>query len=117
MNNNEHSRWTLWLSFPLVIILAMASCRGPILRSVYADETRSQAALSIGGNAGIPVLIMPVLVIAAILILRGSRTAQLVWVGTLVYLVCDFLGNALAIHFNSMFIGCCGVMGLCASFS
>lgn len=112
MNNNEHSQWALWLSFPLAIILAIASCGGLFLPSVYADETRRQAALSIGNDAGNLVLIMPVLVIAAIVVLRGSRAARLVWMGTLAYLVYDFLGYALAIHFNSMFLTYCGVLGL-----
>jgi len=55
---------------------------------------------------------VPVLVIAAILALRGSIAARLVWLGTLVYLFYDFLNYALAIHFNSMFLAYCGVLGL-----
>lgn len=52
------------------------------------------------------------LTIAAILALRGSVAARLVWTGTLAYLVYDFLNYALAIHFNSMFLAYCGVLGL-----
>ncbi|MGB8062213.1 MAG: hypothetical protein WCF26_09985 [Candidatus Sulfotelmatobacter sp.] len=112
MNNIEPGRWALWLSFPLAVILAIASCGGLFLPSVYADETRRQTALSIGNDAGNLALIVPVLVLAAILALRGSCAARLVWMGALAYLVYDFLGYALAIHFNSMFLAYCGVLGL-----
>jgi len=112
MNNTEPGRWTLWLSFPLAVILAIASCGGLFLPSMYADETRKQAALSIGNDAGNLAFIVPALVIAAILALRGSCGARLVWMGTLAYLVYDFLGYALALHFNSMFLAYCGVLGL-----
>ena len=112
MNNSETGRWTLWLSFPLAIILAVASLGGMLLRSTYAAETRMQAALSIGNDWGNLIVILPLLVITAILALRGSVAAQLVWTGTLAYLVYDFLNYALAIHFNSMFLAYCGVLGL-----
>jgi len=112
MNNSEPGRWALWLSFPLAGILAIASLGGLFLPSTYAAETRMQAALSIGNDAGNLVVIVPVLMMAAILALRGSVAARLVWMGTLAYLVYDFLNYALAIHFNSMFLAYCGVLGL-----
>ena len=71
MNNTEPGRWTLWLSFPLAILLAIASFGGLFLRSTYADESQRQAALSIGNDAGNLALIVPVLVSAAVLALRG----------------------------------------------
>jgi len=111
MNNPKPGRWTLWLSFPLAVLLAAASLGGLFFRSTYADETRKQAALSIGNDAGNLALIVPVLVIVAILALRGSCAARLVWMGTLAYLVYDFLGYAFVIHFNSMFLAYCGVLG------
>ena len=57
-------------------------------------------------------VIVPALVIAAMLALRGSVAARLVWMGTLIYLLYDFLGYAFAAHFNSMFLAYCGVLGL-----
>ncbi len=111
MNNTEPGQWALWLSFPLAVILAIASCGGLFFPSVYMDETRRQTALSIGNDVGNLVLIVPVLTIASILALRGRVAARLVWMGALAYLVYDFLGYALALHFNSMFLAYCGVLG------
>ncbi len=87
MNNTEPGRWALWLSFPLTVILAVACLGGLFLSSTYAQETRMQAALGIGNDAGNLAIIVPVLVIGAILALRGSAPARLVWMGTLAYLV------------------------------
>jgi len=112
MDNTEPKRWTLWLSFPLAVILVIACLGGLLVPSTYAAETRMQAALAIGNDAGNLVVIVPALLIAAILALRGSVAARLLWMGTLAYLFYDFLNYALAIHFNSMFLAYCGVLGL-----
>jgi hypothetical protein len=55
---------------------------------------------------------VPILTIVTILALRGSAAGQLVWMGTLVYLIYDFLGYAFAAHFNAMFLAYCAVLGL-----
>lgn len=112
MNHTEPGRWALWLSFPLAAVLAIACIGGLFLPYTYAYETRRQAALSMGNDVGNLMVIVPVLVIAAILALRGSFAARLVWMGSLAYLVYDFLDYALAIHFNSMFLAYCSVLGL-----
>ena len=112
MNNTEPGRWALWLSFPLAVLLAVASLGGLFLPSTYTQETRIHAAQYVGNDAGNFVVIVPVLVTAAVLVLRGSVAARLVWMGTLAYLVYDFLGYAFAAHFNSMFLAYCGILGL-----
>jgi len=38
--------------------------------------------------------------------------ARLVWMGALLYLVYDYTAYALALHFNSMFLAYCAVLGL-----
>ncbi|MGA2903618.1 MAG: hypothetical protein ABSD98_07295 [Candidatus Korobacteraceae bacterium] len=112
INNSEPGRWALWLSFPLAVLLAIGCLGGLFLPSTYANETRMQAALVIGNDAGNLVVIAPILVITAIPALRGSIAARLVWMGTLAYLVYDFLNYALGIHFNAMFVAYCGILGL-----
>lgn len=68
--------------------------------------------LSIGNDAGNFIVVLPLLVISAILALRGSVAARLVWTGALAYLAYDFLNYAFAIHFNPMFLAYCGVLGV-----
>jgi hypothetical protein len=112
MNNTESGRWALWLSFPLAVLLAVASLGGLFLPSTYANETRIYAAQGVGNDAGNLVIVVPVLLVSAMLALRGSVAARLVWMGTLVDLVYDFIYYSLAVHFNSMFLVYCGVLGL-----
>src|SRR5271157_323913 len=112
MHNSERRLWTLWLSFPLAVLLAAASLGGLLFSSVYSAERRLQAAQAAGNDAGNLVAIVPFLTIAAILALRGSITARLVWTGTLVYLIYVFLGYTFGLHFNVMFLAYCGILGL-----
>ena len=112
MNNTEPSRWALWLSFPLAILLAVASLGGLFLPFTYKEETPLHAAQYVGNDVGNLAVIVPALLIAAVLARRGSVAARLAWMGTLIYLLYDFLGYAFAAHFNSMFLVYCGVLGL-----
>jgi len=112
MDNSEPRRWALWLSFPLAALLAAASLAGLFVTSTYANETRLHAAQAAGVDAMDLGVIVPVLAITAILARRGSVAAQLLWMGTLIYLVYNFLYYAFALHFNAMFLVYCGVLGL-----
>ena len=87
MSNTEPDRCPLWLSFPIAALLAVASLGGLLLPFTYGEETRIRAVQYIGNDAGNLLFIAPALIAAAIVTLRGSVAARLVWMGTLVYLV------------------------------
>lgn len=110
--STERGRAVLWISLPIAVLLTISSLGGLFLALTYSEETRFHAAQYLGNDAGNLLLIMPMLLIVVFLALRGSPAAQLIWMGTLVYLVYDFLGYAFATHFNSMFLAYCGVLGL-----
>ena len=112
MNNTEPNRAVLWISLLIALLLTVSSLGGLCLPLTYAAETPLHAAQYLGNDAGNLLLIVPILLIVAFLALRGSIAARLIWMGTLVYLVYDFLGYAFATHFNSMFLAYCAVLGL-----
>lgn len=112
MKNTEARLWALGLSFPLALLLAGTSFAGALSPFIYTAETRIRAAQVVGNDVGNLVVVAPVLTIAAVLGFRGSLAARLVWMGTLVYLVYDFLGYAFDLHFNRMFLAYCGILGL-----
>src|SRR5271157_4966024 len=112
MTHTESSPWALRLSFPLAVLLAVASLGGLLLPSVYSAETRLHAAQTLGIDAGNLAVVLPILVIAAVLALRGSDAARLIWLGTLAYLVYNFAGYAFGLHFNAIFPAYCGILGL-----
>ncbi len=111
---SDHARppRTLWLSFPLALLLAGASLGGSLLSSAYHAETSLHAVQAVGNDAGNLFLIVPILVLGSVFALRGSLAALLLWMGTLLYLVYDFLGYAFGLHFNAMFLAYCAILGL-----
>ncbi len=112
VNNLESDRTILWVSLPIAVLLTVLSLGGLFLPLIYSEEARLHAAQYLGNDAGNILLIVPFLLIVAFLALHGSTAARLIWMGTLVYLVYDFLGYAFATHFNSMFLAYCAVLGL-----
>ena len=112
MNANETQRWSLYLSFPLAVVVVIAAWGGLFWPSVYARETAIWAAEGKGGDAVNLLVIVPVLLFSAVLALRRSPSAQLVWMGTLIFLAYNFLIYCMAVHFNSLFLVYCTVLGL-----
>ena len=64
-----------------------------------------------GGDAVNLAVIVPVLLLTAGLTQRGSICARLVWMGTLVFLLYNFVIYAMAVHFNALFLAYCGILG------
>jgi hypothetical protein len=58
------------------------------------------------------VLVVPVLLVSAVGTHRGAVPARLVWSGSLLYLLYNFVIYTLAVHFNALFLVYCGVLGL-----
>lgn len=112
VNNIEPGRAILWVSLPIAVLLTVSSLGGLFLPLTHSEETRLHAAQYLGNDAGNILFIVPLLLILAFRARRGSPAARLIWMGTLVYLVYDFLGYAFATHFNSMFLAYCAVLGL-----
>jgi hypothetical protein len=112
MNTKETRLSALWLSFPLAVLVAVAAWAGLFWSPVYAQETPIWAAEGKGGDAVTLVFIVPILLVSTILALRKSIPAQLVWMGTLIFLLYNFAIYAMAVHFNSLFLVYCGAWGL-----
>lgn len=65
-----------------------------------------------GGNAATLFIIVPALLISTILALRGSVSARLVWMGTLVFMLYDHVMYAVAVQFNALSLVYCTALGL-----
>lgn len=101
----------LWLSFPLAVFVAIATSAGLFWPQVYSQETPIWATEGRGGDAATLFVIVPTLLITTILGLRGSVSARLVWMGTVVFLVYDYVMYAMAVHFNAFFLVYCTALG------
>jgi len=87
MKTKESRSFTLWTSFPLAVLVAVTAYGGLFWPLTYAQEKPLWAAEGVGGDAVNVVVIVPVLLVSALLAHRGSVSAQLVWMGTLVFLL------------------------------
>ncbi len=104
----------LWLTWPIVILMAIAAASGVFL-SPYRD-TPTMMAQAIGQDAITLFVALPALVVSAILAGRGSARARLVWLGVLVYIVYTYVGYAFAVRFNYLFLVYVAVLG-CALYA
>jgi hypothetical protein len=101
----------LWLTAPIAFLAAIAAGVGFFIDDFYRDAP-ANAAQAVGQDLITLVVALPVLVVSAILALRGSMRAHLVWLGALGYLVYTYASYALAIEFNSLFLVYVALLGL-----
>jgi hypothetical protein len=100
----------LWLTVPIAVLVAIAAGVGFFIEDLYRD-TPLNVAQAVGQDLVTLVVGLPVLVVSAILAVRGSSRAHLVWLGVLVYLVYTYAMYALAIQFNPLFLVYVALLG------
>ena len=59
-------------------------------------------------------ILIPILIISAFQIVRQSKTALFVWLGSMLYLLYAFFIYAFTIHFNALFLVYCANLGISA---
>src|SRR5579863_5994694 len=93
----------LWLTYPIVVLLAIAAGSGIFIHGLYRDarffsiEAVAQDFVSLA-------VVLPTVAISALLAASGSHRAQLIWLGAIVYLVYTYVIEAFAVRFNPMFL-------------
>jgi hypothetical protein len=105
------TRIWLWLTWPIALLVTIAAGVGFFIDYLYRDAPVN-AAQAVGQDLVTLVVALPVLVVSAILALRGSMRGHLVWLGALGYLVYTYLSYALAIEFNPLFLVYVALLGL-----
>jgi hypothetical protein len=102
-------RW-LWLTVPIALLMAFVSATGLLVADFYAgsanwnSQTRAQDFIDL-------IVVLPALAVSAIMALRGSRRAWLIWLGTLSYVVYTFVIYAFAVEYNRLFLAYVAVLG------
>lgn len=103
----------LWSTIAIAFLVALTAIGGLFWPAVYARETAYSRA---GGQASDIVdlfLVVPVLLVSGIMGYRGSIAARLVWLGTLGYLLYNFVIYAFGVRFNPLFLVYCTTLSLC----
>lgn len=93
----------LVMSIGLVVLSAGASLAGLLIDGAYADGT-TVAAGARGGDLATLVVVVPVLALVLLPAARGSRRAQLVWLGLVGYLVYASAYHVFAPRFSGLFL-------------
>jgi hypothetical protein len=100
------------LSVLLGISLAVVSFFGAFVPAIYERDAASMAAQGMGQDLVDLFLVVPVFLISLVLFRRGSRLAAFVYGGTLFYILYSFFIYAFGVHFNSLFLFYCLILGL-----
>lgn len=111
MKTKEAGPSVLWVSLVLAFLTAITASAGLFWQPTYARETHLWATEGMGGDAVNILVVVPILLVSAILTQRGFVFPRLVWMGSLIFLLYNFLIYAMAVHFNALFLAYCGVLG------
>jgi hypothetical protein len=114
MNHKQNNIW-YWLTLPLAVLIFIAAGGGVFFSDLYHDTTYliTQA---VAQDLATLVIALPTLVITAVLAVRGSAQAHLVWLGVLIYILYTYIGYAFAVKFNILFLVYVGITG-CATYA
>ena len=96
-------RVAYWLSFVIAALMAAASAAGLTINGLYPDGAWAREAFR-GGDVTTLLLVVPVLIWSVVATMRGSRRAQVIWVGSLGYGVYNFAYYAFGAEFNDVFL-------------
>lgn len=99
------------LSTVMAMALAIVSIFGAFDAVTYERDAASMAAQGAGQDLVNLVLVVPLLVFSLIFMLRNSRTAYIIFGGTVFYILYSFCIYAFGLHFNKFFLMYCLILG------
>jgi len=100
------------LSLPLSVLVIIASYFGVFIENTYSRETLTLSAQGIGQDIVNLFIISPLLLITSFLAYKKNKAALFIWSGAIFYLIYSYAIYTFAIHFNSLFIVYCFILGL-----
>jgi len=114
--NAERTNSWLWLTMTIAVLMAIAAGTGLFIDGIYSASPNFVARHAAGQDLVTLVIALPILIISAILIRRGSMRALLIRLGVLVYLVYSYIMTSLVVSFNPLFIVYVALLG-CSTYA
>ncbi len=102
----------LFFSLPLVMLLIIQSCCGLYIESIYAQETEIYKIQALAQDVVNLYFISPLILLSGYFSYKKRKVWKSIWLGCMIYLVYSFCIYAFALHFNSLFLVYCIILGL-----
>jgi hypothetical protein len=96
-------RWAFAMSWVIAALMIAASLAGLLVDGLYKEGAWAREALR-GGDLVTLVLVAPLLIGSLVMTRRGSRRAEVVWLGALAYSVYDYAYYVFGSTFNDVFL-------------
>ena len=103
----------LWLSIVAVLVAIAGSIISLSVKSIYAGLTSAFLPQALAQDIANLAIASPLWLILAVLALRGSLRAYLLWLGVLTFTVYNYVIYTFSIPFGSLFLLWVAVFGMC----
>jgi hypothetical protein len=103
----------LWLSIAAAILAIACSIISLSVKSIYAGLTSAFLPQALAQDIANLTIVSPLWLILAVLALRGSLRAYLLWLGVLTFTVYNYVIYTFSIPFGSLFLLWVAVFGMC----
>lgn len=91
------------MSWVIAMLMIAASLAGLLVDGLFKEGLWAREALR-GGDLVTLVLVAPLLIVALVLVRRGSRRAEALWMGLLAYTLYDYAYYVFGSRFNDVFL-------------
>lgn len=105
-------KFVIGIALLLAVLVTAASLTGIYTADFYASESENWQLQALGQDVIDLLLIVPFLTISAVLTYFNRKIGLALWCGALLYLIYTFAIYTFSIHFNSLFILYCIILGV-----
>ncbi len=112
MDNSLRGKTVFYFTIPTALLVIVTSVGGLFFGNTYSHETLEWLGQAIGQDLVDLVLLVPTLLISALLVGTGKKSAMFVWLGAMMYTAYTFVIYSFGVHFNALFLVYCWTLGL-----
>ncbi|MBE0649703.1 MAG: hypothetical protein IH595_02570 [Bacteroidales bacterium] len=110
--NLPQAKGILYFTLLISVLMILTSATGIWHQEVYSLETHEWISQSIGQDIANLFFIIPLLILSALLVVKGNKRAKIVWTGIMLTNIYSFVIYCFGLHFNFLFLVYCAILGL-----
>jgi hypothetical protein len=112
MKPEKNSQVLPGISVLLAILISIVSLAGMLVSGFYAKESFNWQIQALGQDEIDLFVITPVLLMTGLNFSKNNRAINLLWAGTLLYVIYTFVLYCFDVHFNNLFPLYCTILGI-----